>query len=120
VLPALRANKGWPRVIALVLLLVFSAGLLHVHATGASAEVAVAVAADAHDGHSHDHGGSTAPSVTSHCAFCAVVAGKFYMPAAIPAYRMVDGVRIAFLSSTFRLVSFPSADLFRPPIALAG
>lgn len=114
-LRALRANKGWPRAIALVLLLAFSAGLLHVHASGASA--APVAVADVHDGHGHDHDG---PSVTPHCAFCAVVTGKFYVPAEILAFVAAVGAPITFGASETRLTSTPPTDLFRPPIPFIG
>ncbi|MDO9384822.1 MAG: hypothetical protein Q7T86_18400 [Hyphomicrobiaceae bacterium] len=117
-LRALRANKGWPRAIALVLLLAFSAGLLHVHASGASA--APVAIADVHDGHGHDHDGAPGPSVTPHCAFCAVVTGKFYVPAEMLAFIDAVGAPITFGAIEARLTSTPPTDLFRPPIPFIG
>lgn len=117
-LRALRANKGWPRAIALVLLLAFSAGLLHVHALGASA-ASVAVA-EVHEGHDHDHDGVPRPSVAPHCAFCAVVAGKFYVPAEMLAFIAAVGAPITFGAYETRLTSTPPTDLFRPPIPFIG
>ena len=115
-LRVLRANKGWPRAIALVLLLAFSAGLLHVHASGSLAESVVV--ADAHNGHGHDH--DRGPSVTPHCAFCAVVAGKFYVPAEMLAFIAAVGAPITFGATETRLTSTPPTDLFRPPIPFIG
>jgi hypothetical protein len=118
VLRALRANKGWPRAIALVLLLAFSAGLLHVHASGASA--APVAVSDMDDGHGHDHDGAPGPSVTPHCAFCAVVTGKFYVPAEILAFVAAVGAPVTFGATEIRLISTPPTDLFRPPIPFIG
>lgn len=118
-LAALRTNKGWPRAIALVLLLAFSAGVLHMHANAAFASAAVVVS-DTQDGHGHDHEGAPAPGVTSHCAFCALVAGKFYLSADMLDLRKVEARRIMFLPVTSQLSSLPPSDLFRPPIALLG
>jgi uncharacterized membrane protein len=119
VLAGLRANKGWPRAIALVLLLAFSAGILHVHATSAFADTEV-VMAETHDRHGHDHDGVPPPGVTSHCAFCAVAAGKFYLSGETPVVSAVEGSAIVFTFATSQLTSIPSADLFRPPIVVAG
>ncbi len=117
-LRALRANKGWPRAIALVLLLAFSAGLLHVHASGARGKSVVV--ADVHDGHDHDPDGAPGPSVTPHCAFCAVVTGKFYVPAEMLAFIAAVGAPITFGATEARLTSTPPTDLFRPPIPQIG
>lgn len=113
----LRAKKGWPRALALVLMFAFSLGLLHVHSSGAVAsDVAVAsVAHDSHDG--HQHGDQQAPSMTAHCAFCAVVSGKMYLASDLVTTNAGVGTRVAFWPYKTEPASVAIFDLFRPPIA---
>jgi hypothetical protein len=119
VLKALRARTGWRRALALALLFAFTAGVLHMHDSGALA-AEITVAATSHDdGHGHDHDDSS-PSVTSHCAFCAVVGGKFYLPSYEASGVPTFSVRIAYGAPEAPPVPTSLTDLFRPPIALLG
>lgn len=117
-LKALRANRGLPRAIALLLLFAFSAGLLHFHGGAAiGGETGNVIAShDIHDG--HDHGGAPSPSVTAHCAFCAVVAGKYFLPADIGGRVPELSGRVQFVVVVASLDSTLQSDLFRPPIML--
>jgi hypothetical protein len=119
VLSALRAKRGWPRVVALVLLFAFTTALAHVHPMTASADVVTASAPE-HDDHSgHDHDGML-PNASSSCGYCAAVTGKFFLPplARIDA-RLVVGATAPAMPR-LRLPSAPVADLFRPPIRALG
>jgi len=123
VLKALRGCRGWPRVVTLVLLLAFSAGLMHVHSAapelGAASEVADMVLSpgDSHDGHDHEGGSDRhEQSATAHCTFCAVVAGKFF----IPIHSSVIAIRqhaVQNGTTDHAVVATLTNDLFRPPIA---
>lgn len=116
-LKALRARTGWRRALALALVFAFTAGLMHVHGSASVvSEAAVAIVSHG-DGDGHDHGHGQGPSVTSQCAFCAVVAGKFYLPSQEPANASVASAVIAFQTPPVSSVSALPSDLFRPPIA---
>ena len=115
-LAGLRAKRGWPRAIALLILVAFSAGLLHVHASGSTDLHAAISSVD----QGHDHGDHPGPSVTAHCVFCAVVAGKFYVAADLVTAATRPVRRVTFALDTPQLRSAVLSDLFRPPIALAG
>jgi len=117
-LKALRAKTGWPRAIALAVLLSFALGLLHVHAPqGGFAEAAV-ISASAHDSHDgHSHGGDPVDSVTAHCAFCAIVSGKFFLTSDITPFAKPASGEVLFGYAAAALKAVSPGDLFRPPIS---
>lgn len=120
-LRALRAKAGWPRAVGLVVLLAFALGLAHTH-TGPSLDttdtVALAIDADhSPDGHGHD--GPEGPSASESCVFCAVVAGKFFLPPAQSRSLLVRAETVVVVAEFSPLTSLAAADLFRPPIAIA-
>lgn len=114
-LHVLQAKSGWPRALALVLMLAFSLGLVHSHVFG-SGNPGVQVALEqggGHDGHDHDKA-PDGPSAAGHCGFCAAVAGKLYLPSNSP-HSFGDGPPVWFSRHTVPLHSACVDDLLRPP-----
>ncbi len=122
-LSALRAKRGWPRAIALLLLFAFTASLAHVHPLTVSADAVTAATLDHsnHDGHDHGHDHDGAPATASgSCGFCAAVAGKFFLPTPTRVDTRLLLTAAAPTSPASRLTSAPVSDLFRPPIPAMG
>lgn len=114
-----RARCYWPRAIALTLTLALTYGLVHSHTFGGNAGEAAVAAATEHapqGGHQHDDRDSDEQQALSHCAFCAVFAGKFYLPEVERPGLVVwsDGIRFADRATP--LHSAAVTAVFRPPI----
>jgi hypothetical protein len=125
VLGLLRTRAGWPRAVALLVMASFALGLLHAHEAGAAggrATIAASVdqAISAHADHDHsDDGHDQGQSVDDNCAFCAVVAGKYFLPpvSEVPWRFVAQRIRAAAAATLPR--SADCGSLFRPPIAAA-
>lgn len=123
VLRLLRTKTGWPKALALLAMVSFALGLLHSHSAPYAADFQLAFShADAeHAGHDHAGGGSEdGPSVHENCAFCAVVAGKYFLPPLSPPQERFVAQRVRRLAVEAVPRSVDPGDLFRPPIAAAS
>lgn len=120
VLTALRAKTGWARALACAVLFAFALGLTHAHAPNAagSNDASAVMTHNSHDGHSH--GDEPVDSVTAHCAFCAIVAGKFFLSSdAVSLHHPLES-RVTFVVTGKVLEAAVRDGFFRPPIAALG